>query len=157
MNERAESLVKTLQLERLEGEGGYFRRIHTFSEGGVELGSVILYLMTSSSFSSLHYLPSDEVWYFLEGSEAQQLVLYADQSHSVTILGPASKGLSPVVTVKGGCWQGTRPIDKGGWTLCATTMVPPFDGRTYRQGTKELVELYPECPLVKQFLSEEGR
>lgn len=155
MNREAEKLIETLQLEKLAGEGGYFKRVYTFSKDGIALGGTIYYLMTGQSFSSLHFLPTAEVWYFLEGSEAEQLVLYPDGTHSLTLLGRASEGRTPLVVVEGGCWQGTRPVQEDGWSLCATTMVPPYDGRTYKQGGGDLLKLYPDCPCLEAFLSKE--
>lgn len=155
MKKEVKDLIKTLHLQPLDGEGGYYRRVYTFTIDGKESGSTIYYLMTGQSFSSLHFLPAAEVWYFLEGCDARQLVLYPDGSHSVTILGEASKGFPSVVTVEGGCWQGTKPLAEDGWTLCATTMVPPYDGRAYKQGTKALLACYPDCSCLEDFLSKE--
>lgn len=155
MRKELKDLIETLHLEPLKGEGGYYRRVHTFNGDGKPLGSTIYYLMTSQSFSSLHFLPTAEVWYFLEGSPSKQLVLYPDGSHAMTMLGKASEGYQSVVAVDGGCWQGTKPLIEDGWTLCATTMVPPYDGQSYKQGTKALLASYPDCPFLEDFLSKE--
>jgi len=155
MTKEIEDLIHRLQLQPLEGEGGFFRRVYTFKSDGAALGSTIYYLMTGQSFSSLHYLPTAEVWYFLEGSEARQLVLHPDGSHTMTILGKASEDHNPVIAVEGGCWQGTKPACEDGWTLCATTMVPPYDGQAYRQGGRALLLQYPTCPDIEAFLGKE--
>ncbi|MPM11896.1 hypothetical protein SDC9_58247 [bioreactor metagenome] len=155
MKREVEKLIQKLQLQPLQGEGGYFRRLYTFSDNGAALGSTIYYLMTGQSFSSIHFLPTAEVWYFLEGCEARQLVLQPDGSHTERILGRASDGYDPVITVEGGCWQGTKPVQEDGWTLCATTMVPPYDGQSYRQGDRSLLVQYPSCSSIEEFLSKE--
>ncbi len=155
MTKETADLIERLDLQPLAGEGGYFRRLYTFTEDDNDLGGTIYYLMTFQSFSSLHFLPTAETWYFLEGSNARQLVLYPDGSHGVRILGKASDGFEPVITVEGGCWQATKPVQEDGWTLCATTMVPPYDGKTYRQGTRDLLLQYPDCSNIEEFLSEE--
>ncbi|MGE4583149.1 MAG: cupin domain-containing protein [Sphaerochaeta sp.] len=153
---KPEVLIAQLGLEPLAGEGGYFRRVHTFCDGEHALGSSIYYLITEQSFSSLHYLLTDEVWYFLEGSDIEQLVLHPDGSHSLTVLGHASAGKPTITVVGGGCWQATKLLKPEGWALCATTMCPPYEDGGYRQGTKDLIDLYPGCPRLSEFLGEEA-
>ncbi len=151
------SLVKSLGLEPLEGEGGYYRRVFTLTQGGKELSSTIYYLITKESFSSLHLLPTDEIWYFLEGDALQQVVLHPDGSWHRIIVGLASKGFSPLSLVPGGYWQGTKLVGSEGWALCATTMCPPFERATYRQGTRSLLSTYPDIPELEDFLDKEVR
>ena len=146
------SLIECLGLVPLEGEGGYFRKIYTHRSGSEILGGTIYYLVDTVSFSHLHWLPTDEVWYFLEGSPLRQLVLFPDGRHSLTILGLASESKKPVTIVPGGCWQGTKLMDGNGYALCATTMVPPYDQNRYKQGTEELLGMYPDCPDIKEYV-----
>jgi predicted cupin superfamily sugar epimerase len=156
MNSQAQALIQALGLEPLAGEGGFYRRIHTFTDGVHEVGSVIYYLITAENFSSLHWLPTDEVWYFLEGDPVEQLVLYPDGSYSLLTLGNASEGRTPLSVVKGECWQGTKLAGQEGWALCATSMCPPYDSRSYRQGGDFLQDQYPACTLVEAFLGKEA-
>ncbi len=143
MTEKA--LIESLGLEKLEGEGGYYRRIHSFKDHDRVLGSVIYYLITNESFSSLHKLSCDEVWYYLEGEEAEQLVLYPDGSHTLEILGKASEQKKAVSIVRGGCYQGTRLTSVSGWALYATSMSPPFEACEYQQADASLLDQYPDC------------
>ncbi len=146
-----------LGLEPLDGEGGYFRKIYTHRRGSEVLGGTIYYLITEESFSSLHYLPTDEVWYFLEGDTLDQLVLYPDGRHLLSKLGTVQASVNPIQIVPGGCWQGTKLAEGGSYALCSTTMVPPYDHSRYQQGTRDLMQLYPECTALAQFLSKEER
>ena len=61
MTKIAMDIINRLKLTPLDGEGGYFRFLHEFGEGS---GS-IYYLVTDDSFSHLHALSSDELWFFL--------------------------------------------------------------------------------------------
>jgi predicted cupin superfamily sugar epimerase len=153
--DEAYALIERLGLQALEGEGGFYRKIYTHRRGSAILGGTIYYLITPDSFSSLHYLPTDELWYFLQGSPLQQLILFPDGRHSLTRLGPVAKDQNPVTIVPGGCYQGTRLLGNEGYALCATTMCPPFDPDKYIQGTKNLMLEYPCCKEVKDFLSGE--
>ena len=150
-----QTLIEQLGLEPLPGEGGFFKRVHSFMEEGRLLGSVIYYLVTEESYSSLHYLSTDEAWFFLEGDPLEQLVLNSDGSHELRLLGPASEGNQPLSIIQGGCWQGTRLQGNHGWALCATTMCPSFEQSIYKQGTVELVGEYPQCPDIRRFLAKE--
>lgn len=150
MNTKA--LIRKLGLQPLEGEGGYYRKVYTHRSGSAILGGTIYYLVTPESFSSLHWLPTDEVWYFLEGEPLAQLVLFPDGRYSITNLGRSSDGKKSITIVPGGCWQGTKLLDGEGYALCATTMVPPYDASRYRQGGPDLVPAWPDCPYVEEFL-----
>ncbi|MDC7231475.1 MAG: cupin domain-containing protein [Sphaerochaetaceae bacterium] len=150
-----QTLIEQLGLEPLPGEGGFFKRVHSFMEQDRLLGSVIYYLVTEESYSSLHYLSTDEVWFLLEGDSLEQLVLNSDGSHEIRLLGPASEGSQPLSIVRGGCWQGTKLRGSQGWALCATTMCPSFEQSVYRQGTAELEGEYPQCPDIRRFLAKE--
>jgi predicted cupin superfamily sugar epimerase len=151
--DEAYALIERLGLQSLEGEGGFYRKIHTHHRGSEILGGTIYYLITPDSFSSLHYLPTDELWYFLQGSPLQQLILFPDGHHSLTRLGPVGEDQNPVSIVLGGCYQGTKLLGNEGYALCATTMCPPYDPDRYIQGTKNLILEYPSCKVVKDFLS----
>ncbi len=61
---KTQTLIEQLGLEPLPGEGGFFKRVHSFMKEDRLLGSVIYYLITEESYSSLHYLSTDEVWFF---------------------------------------------------------------------------------------------
>lgn len=151
----AQDLIKTLSLKPLEGEGGYYSKVLTFTQGPVVLGGSIYYLITPESFSSLHLLSSDEGWYFLEGDPVEQLVLYPDGTQKLTVLGKVSEGHTALTLVEGGCYQGTRLCSNIGWALCATTMCPPYDATTFILAKKELKQRYPDCTMLEHFLNEE--
>ncbi len=154
--DEAQLLIQKLGLKELEGEGGYFRKYYTHRSGSAILGGTIYYLVTEDSFSSLHWLPTDELWYFLQGSLLEQLVLYPDGRHSLSHLGPVGEGVGPLSIVPGGCYQGTKLVE-GGYALCATTMCPPYDQSRYKQGTIDLVQDYPACECLADFLRKEDR
>ncbi len=155
MIDDAKSLIQRLGLQSLEGEGGFFRKIYTHRKGMEILGGTIYYLVTPESFSSLHWLPTDEIWYFLQGSPLQQLILYPDGRHSLSLLGPVGENQNPVTIVPGGCYQGTRLLKPEGYALCATTMCPPFQADRYIQGNRQLLGEYPNCKELETFLRRE--
>ena len=155
MIDDAQALIEKLGLQSLEGEGRFYRKIITHRKGSQILGGTIYYLITPQSFSSLHWLPTEEVWYFLQGSPLQQLILYPDGRHSLARLGPVDYQQNPVTIVPGGCYQGTKLLGNEGYALCATTMCPPYDQKSYVQGTRDLLGDYPDCTVLKDFLGEE--
>ncbi len=155
MNEEVQALVENLGLKPLDGEGGFFRRVHTFySDSHKESGSTILYLMTWDNFSRLHRLASDEVWFFLDGSAVEQLTLTSDGSYSLSVLGRASEGMSVATTVKAGVWQASRPIEADRWSLCAATMVPAWDEEHFALAREADLVRWEHCPHLARFLGE---
>ena len=157
LSKQVQALIHKPGLRKPEGEGGYFRTYYTHRSGSSILGGTIYYLVTEDSYSSLHWLPTDELWYFLQGSPLEQLVLYPDGRHSLTLLGPVGEGVAPLSMVPGGCYQGTKLTKIGGYALCATTMCPPYDQTRYKQGTIALMQDYPSCSRLIEFLREEDR
>ncbi|MGN0906794.1 MAG: cupin domain-containing protein, partial [Bullifex sp.] len=89
-------IIKRYDLSPLPGEGGYFRFIDTFGENS----GCIYYLITPDTFSSLHKLTDDEMWFFLEGGEAEQLIIHPDGREEVRTLSSVSRSS----LVKSGCF-----------------------------------------------------
>ena len=71
MTDKAKEIIKKLCLSPLQGEGGYFRFVQEFGEKS----GYIYYLVTEDTFSHLHLLDTDELWFFLEGDEAEQTIV----------------------------------------------------------------------------------
>lgn len=156
LSERAEALVEMLGLSPLEGEGGFFARVHTFyGEDGEASGSTILYLMTHADFSALHRLCSDEVWCHLDGCAVEQLTIDDSGSCSLAVLGRATEGRMPVTTVPAGVWQASRPIEEGGWSLCSATMVPPWSEGGFSLADEGQIAAWAHCVHLGRFLKGE--
>ncbi len=173
----AREVIDLLDLEPLKGEGGYFKFVHACLDAeGTRSAGTIWYLVTPDSYSSLHWLPTDEVWYHCLGDPLDQLLLAPDGTHRRRRLGSdLAAGERPVSIVPGRYWQGTKltgfshgmPGDvmadgmsavecddhqRFGYALCCTMMSPPYDETTYRQGDIDLLLQYPSCPMIRDFL-----
>ncbi len=154
----AEEVISHFNLEHLEGEGGFYRRIylgeHVFPSRSLPLnytgdrnaGSSILYLVTPGSFSSLHLLAGDEIWHFCMGDPAEQLLLYPDGEGELRILGPVyTEGHIPVSVVPGGVWQASRLLPGGRWALFGVSMPLAYDNEDFTAGdVDKLAEQYPD-------------
>lgn len=173
----AQEVIDLLGLEPLKGEGGYFKFIHACLDAeGTQAAGTIWYLVTPDSYSSLHWLPSDEIWYHCLGDPLDQLLLAPDGTHCRRRLGAdLAGGERPMSIVPGRYWQGTKLADsphgiscddvaddmppvecdnrrRFGYALCCTMMSPPYNGATYRQGSLDLLMQYPDCPMIREFL-----
>lgn len=124
----AEELIAALNLEPLEGEGGYFRRTWLApSSGGRPAGNAILYLMTPDSFSALHRLDTTEIFHFYLGDPCEQIVIDPQGEVETNVLGPdVLTGQHVQTIVPKNCWQGTKLVDGGSWALVGTTMAPAY-------------------------------
>ena len=132
---KVQDRIKELNLMPLEGEGGYFRFLHLF---GDEAGC-IYYLITADEFSSLHMLDEDEIWFFLEGGEAEQITYTEGGSVQKRILDENNRNS----LVKKGEWQSTKLIE-GEYALFSTVMSPHYEDCMYHAPTRELLEKCPE-------------
>lgn len=140
MLERVSFLIERYGLSPLPGEGGFFSFNGEFGSGA---GS-ILYLITEDSFSTLHMLRSDELWFFLEGDPAVQLTGSEGDGFSETVLSSENR----FALVKAGLWQATR-LEKGGtFALFSTVMSPRYVAEDYLAPSPSLFE---RNPFLKEF------
>jgi uncharacterized protein len=146
---KIERIIKTLELEPLEREGGLFKSTYR-SPGKVEnkdMGSAIFFMLTGQAYSHLHRLPTDEVYHFYSGDPVELLELLPDGSSRVTVLGSdILNGQKVQYVTKAGNWQGSRLKDGGEYALMGTTMSPGFEETDYEHASDpgKLIEEYPE-------------
>jgi hypothetical protein len=155
---KAEDIIKALGLVPLEGEGGYYRETYkspnSMNEGCLpstylaphSLSTCIYYLITPQSFSSMHRLPTDEIWHFYMGDSAEQMQILPDGEIKIIRIGQRIlKGEVPQLLVPACSWQGTRLVAGGSFALFGTTMSPGFEFSDYQAANKEsLLRQYPE-------------
>lgn len=144
-------LIERLQLQPLEGEGGYFRRSYETEEvlpSGSRMGSAIYYLLTEGTFSSLHRLPSDEVYHFYLGDPVELLLLSPDgESRLVTLGQDLNRGMEVQFCVPKGWYQGSMLKKGGRYALLGTTMCPGYTDNDYTAG--DCAELQARFPQWK--------
>lgn len=147
-----DQVIDTLKLVPLEVEGGMYRCVYSAEQttDGKSICSVIYYLLTRESFSHMHRLPTDEVYYFFLGDPVELLELMPDGSHKKVILGHNITENEQVHTVvPAGCWQGSH-LKSGdgtyGFALLGTSMAPAYGPGDYEHGQREaLCSEYPKA------------
>jgi uncharacterized protein len=132
MKESTAAVIETLRLEPHK-EGGWFRRTYEsdrkieLSRGTRTCGSSILYLLEKSEVSRLHYLRSDETWYF-HGGNPVELHSFSDGKYESDRLGSAvTLGEVPQVTLSAGTVFGANPLGSEDWSLVSCSVCPGFD------------------------------
>jgi uncharacterized protein len=132
MKESAVAIIETLRLEPHK-EGGWFRRTYAsdqmieFPRGSRPCGSSILYLLKKGEASNLHYLRSDETWYFHRGSSVE-LHSFAQGKYERTQLGrDVARGENPQITLLAGTVFGANPLGAEEWSLVSCSVTPGFD------------------------------
>jgi len=119
MNSRAESLVRSLGLQR-HPEGGFYRVV--FRQPSV---TTIYFLLTAGERSRWHRVRSDEIWHYYEGAALDLLELTPDGLELERyVLGPLSELQQPVHAVTANRWQAART--RGDYTLVGCTVAPAF-------------------------------
>lgn len=136
----ADDVVRLLQLEPLDREGGYFRRTGesaTILPGGKRAWSTIYSLITPEGFSALHRLAADEIWCFHAGDTLESLRLRPDGHGAWVKLGlDAAAGEHPQDVVPAQVWQGTRLVSGGRWALASCLVVPEFAWGDFELGER---------------------
>ena len=157
---RAADVIRILNLEKLEPEGGFFRQAYKSKDqttvpfgnaGAPILRSVltsIYYMVTSSSFSALHKLKSDEVYHYYMGGRIELTLIDPNGSLRKVVLGPRiEEGDHLQVVVEKDVWQGCRilPGDNAEWALVGTTVAPGFEFDDFSLGGREdLTKKFPQ-------------
>ena len=152
----AEEIIKFLRLQPHPKEGGFFRETYRSVDSFFNLpnryrgersaSTAIYYLLTTSTFSAMHRLTSDEVFHFYMGSPVEMLQLFPDGQGTTTTMGSnLIAGQSPQTIVTAGVWQGSRLAPGGAFALMGTTVSPGFDFADYESGVREkLIQQYPD-------------
>ncbi|MBU5626233.1 cupin domain-containing protein [Oscillibacter sp. MSJ-2] len=156
----AEEIVKSLNLEPLEQEGGMYRVTYTCEKtvDGEPIGGAIYYFLTERSFSHFHKLTGDEVYHFYLGDPVELVELLPDGKQRVIQLGTdLEKGQTPQHLVRAGSWQGSHLLPGGKFALLGTTMSPGFTPGCYEHGVKErLMREYPAAKVWIERLTGEA-
>ncbi len=144
-----EALINTYGLQPLIPEGGYFNKIYPLVDSNevISRASAIYYLMSGSSFSSMHRLTGDEIWHYYSGDPVEQIQIYPDGTLKRIILGAdPERGDLRMAVVPAGVWQGTKILNvKAGFALCGCTVIPEYTDESYTHGVfSDLVNLYPQ-------------
>lgn len=154
----AEQVIDLLDLEPLQGEGGYFRQTWT-STGGEHgpkpLGTAIYYLITPTSWSALHRLAFDEIFHVYLGDPCHQLTVDdAGTVERITLGRDLVAGERVQRVVPANVWQGTRLVPGGSWALLGTTMAPGFRQDAFELASDDRLSHYsPETrTLLVPFL-----
>ena len=159
----AEDWIERLGLVPLEIEGGYFREIYRSDEriaetalpgryetrGDRAFGTVIYYLLTADTVSTLHRLRSDEIYHFLAGDPVRMLQLrHDDLERSARLLRLSNRGEPedrPQVVVPRGVWQGSRLEPGGSYALMGVTVTPGFEYEDFELGDRDrLTAAFPD-------------
>lgn len=133
---RIKEIIEKYQLSPLLGEGGYYRFIEEFGNNS----GMIYYLITKETFSSLHSLTEDEVWFFLEGDDAEQIIFKNDKEKSIITLNKDNR----VSIVKKNTYQATRLKEGSKYAFFSTVMSPRYKDEMFSLPSKEMLEKNPE-------------
>jgi predicted cupin superfamily sugar epimerase len=144
----AAEIVRLMQLEPLDQEGGFFRRPAEASglrPDGRRAWSTIYFLVTPEGFSAMHRLVVDEIWCFHAGDPVEALRLQPDGTGGWVRLGfnlAAGEVLQHATAA--GVWQGTRLAPGGRWALVSCVVVPEFRWGDFELADRStLAKAYP--------------
>ena len=122
-----EEIIKKLSLKPLKDEGGFIDETYRGKiRNNREAYSSSTYLITKDSFSCMHRLPNDEIWYFHDGESVEMLLIYEDHFEVVVLGKDFEKGELPQIRVKGGVWQGAHMKYDGEYSLVSLSMTPAY-------------------------------
>lgn len=150
MNKQA--VINTLGLEPHPSESGYFKRTYTSEinttcpAGNRKTLSSIYYLLTDDSpIGYLHKNKSDIIHYFHSGLPITYFIIHPNGKLETKILGNnLSKGQTPQLTVKGGCWKASE-LPKGEYGLLSEVVSPSFEYEDMELANADTIrEQFPE-------------
>ena len=164
-----EKLIELLGLHPLSHEGGLFRQTYLSEDllpaSGLPpryredkpAGTAIYYFLTSEpdSFSTLHRLPTDEIYHFYLGDPVELLLLDPAGSSRRVVLGQeVFSGQHVQYVVPRDVWQGSRLIPGGDFALLGTTMAPGYTQPDFELAEKDIMlARYPEFAELIEHLT----
>ncbi len=165
----AGQIIKLLNLQPLECEGGHFAETYRAQEGIAKgalpkrypdwrlFATAIYYLLTPGSFSALHRLKSDEIFHFYAGDPVELFTLFPNGRMRRAVLGQnMAEGQRPQIIVPRGVWQGARLLPGGRWALLGTTVAPGFEYADFELGRRNaLAKKYPDHKEAIRALTRE--
>lgn len=157
MTATVKKIIEILDLKPHTIEGGYYRETYRCDEtvdkqhlprryqSARAFSTAIYYLLTPETFSSLHKLPTDEIFHFYLGDPVEMLQLFDDGTGKlITIGNDLEKRYFPQVVVPKFTWQGARLIEGGEFALFGATNAPGFEFEDFMAPeVDELVKQYP--------------
>ena len=144
---KLKDVIEILGMEPLKEEGGLWSKTICSEDilpGGVmaaypkerPLYGAIYYLLTPDTFSRMHRLTSNEIWFHHSGPAVRLLLIHPDGKSEVKLLGQdLARGERPQILVPRGTWQGASPDplscekcdpDDEIYTLMSTSMTPEY-------------------------------
>ncbi len=160
-----EQLISHFQLEPLPVEGSLFRQtwratdtIHDVATSSAyaadkPAGTCIIVMFTADpdSFSTMHRLPTDEIWHFYLGDPIELLLLHADGRSERVVMGQdVLNGQRVQFVVPRGVWMGAYLLPGGAYAVFGNTMAPGFTSPDFEGVEREtLIAQYPhEAKLI---------
>ena len=150
----AEEVIKSLGLEPLPVEGGFFKetyRSKTLAKAVMPhcAGTCIYYLMRGKGISAWHKVAADEIWLYHAGSAARQMLLFPDGSWTERLIGSNfANGEKPQSLIPAGTWQAASLLDRSAesWGLFGAVVVPGFEYEDFQEGcASTLSAAYPSA------------
>jgi len=154
-------IIKKLNLKE-HPEGGWYCETYRSDSNHSGNGSfpdsrsyctAIYFLITSTGFSALHRIKSDEIWHFYSGDPVEIIEITPAGELTITNLGNAGVEESCFQhVVKAGIWFGSRIKEGGSWALTGCTVAPGFSFEDFELASRDyLTELYPaHSELINQ-------
>jgi predicted cupin superfamily sugar epimerase len=152
-----QEIIQALDLKPHPEEGGWYRETYRSEESisktslpsrylsSRSFGTAIYYLLTSSTFSAMHRLRTDEIFHFYLGDPVEMLQVFPDgSSRTVTLGSNLSAGHEPQAVVVRGTWFGSKLVEGGEFALMGTTMAPGFEFEDYEHGDQAVLTVL--CP-----------
>ena len=133
-DDRAEQIIRILNLHPLPGESGYLGIIGvsdqkvTVDGRSLAVQSQNYYMLTRDKpINYLHWLADDDTHILVEGGPVDYFIFHPDgHAEQVTLGRDLAAGERPVIAVPGHCWKALRLRPGAAYALMVNTLSPEF-------------------------------
>ena len=127
---------------------------------GRPAGSALYFEVTPDAPVHLHCIRNDQLYHRYLGDPLEVLLLYADGTHAVEVIGPDLRaGQTVQLLIPGSTFHTARLVAGGAWFLGASTEWPGVDPSDVVVGdADELTARYPDAAsLIREFVGGPAR
>ncbi|MEN6363338.1 MAG: cupin domain-containing protein [Bacteroidales bacterium] len=152
------TLIRNLHLQP-HPEGGFYRETYRSGqlvsingESNKNASTAIFFLLEDDEKSHFHRIPSDELWFFHQGTAIEIHAIINGELSSFLLGNNLEMGEVPQAVIPADTWFAAQIKNSKGYALVSCTVAPGFEFADFQLAKKE--ELMQKYPNLERIITE---